>query len=105
MLVRNCPIKGAGGCEPAKDTDIHYRPFQYRFYGVLSSKKYSSILNSLPVYLGDKTRNTDFTVLYFTLETKKNARMFGIAIKSNERMTALIQEVYTTERCCKLHLT
>lgn len=74
MLVRNCPIKGAGGCGTCQGYGYITDRFNTDFTVYCHQKKYSSILNSLPVYLGDKTRNTDFTVLYFTLETKKECQ-------------------------------
>ena len=69
MRFRTCPAQSKNGCGDCKGITVITDRLNTDFYIVCSAKKYSSLLNSVPLYIGDKTvKNIDFTTLYFTIE-------------------------------------
>ena len=74
MLFRACPLKGKKGCGgcPGHGT---LRDRTGTDFTVLCQKKRASVLlNSIPLYAGDKDlRGPDFALLYFTVETRAEA--------------------------------
>lgn len=75
MLCRNCPAKNSGKpcseCHSPELTDRRGVHFPIRCYGACSE-----VLNSLPLYLGDRlndVRNMDFGLLRFTTESKEES--------------------------------
>lgn len=75
MLCRNCPAKNSGKpcseCRSPELTDRRGVHFPVRCYGACSE-----VLNSLPLFLGDRlhdVRNIDFGLLRFTTENKEEA--------------------------------
>lgn len=69
MRFRTCPAQGKNGCADCKGITKITDRMNTDFYIVCSAKKYSSLLNSVPLYIGDKTvKNIDFFTLYFTVE-------------------------------------
>ncbi|MCR4722622.1 MAG: U32 family peptidase [Eubacteriales bacterium] len=71
MRLRSCPLKSEKGCAKcpgrgeAKDRTGRAFPL------VCSDKRYTNLLNCVPLYLGDKRISADFSVLYFTTESKE----------------------------------
>lgn len=80
MIYRCCPMQGKNGCGDC-DGRRRLRDRQGTEFTVLCRRRqYSVLLNSVPLYLGDKTlRGFDFSLLYFTTESRSEA----------ERITAL----------------
>ena len=73
MLTRNCPVKNSKTCSECKGESSLTDRMGYKF-PVDCSSGFSEILNSQPIYLGDKKddiKNTDFVMLYFTKESKE----------------------------------
>lgn len=69
MRFRTCPAQSKNGCADCKGITKITDRTETDFYIVCSAKKYSSLLNSVPLYVGDKiVKNVDFTTLYFTVE-------------------------------------
>ena len=69
MRFRTCPAQSKNGCGDCKGITVITDRLNTDFYIVCSAKKYSSLLNSVPLYIGDKTvKNIDFATLYFTIE-------------------------------------
>lgn len=69
MRFRACPAQGRNGCADCKGITKITDRMNTDFYIVCSGKKYSSLLNSVPLYIGDKNiKNVDFATLYFTME-------------------------------------
>ncbi len=88
MLFKNCPIKNGKSCSECDKK------------GVLTDRKgidfpvrcrmgYSELLNSVPVWLGDKQRqikNIDFQILYFTNESKERVNEVITAYKNGNEL-------------------
>lgn len=75
MRFRACPAQSAEGCASCKGLTSITDRLNTRFYILCSEKKYSSLLNSVPIYTGDKkVKNIDFATLYFTFEKEKNCK-------------------------------
>lgn len=69
MRMRACPLerncKGCTGINTLTDR------MNKEFTLVCQNKKYNVLLNSIPLYVGDKKLNSDFSLLYFNLENGK----------------------------------
>ncbi len=72
MIMRSCPQKDYGGCSNC-DGKTHLTDRKNIDFPVICNNKEFSVLhNSVPLYIGDKEiKNIDFSILYFTTETKK----------------------------------
>ena len=71
MLTRNCPIKNGKTCNECKGKSVLTDRMGIRF-PVMCNMGTSEILNSRPIYLGDRLgeiKNLDFITLYFTRES------------------------------------
>ena len=74
MLTRNCPIRNGLSCaECGKKSSLTDRKGVK--FPVVCGGNCSEILNSVPIYLGDKKDdiNADFSLLYFTVENDEEA--------------------------------
>ena len=75
MRFRACPAQSEKGCAGCKGFTVIRDRLGIDFYIICSSKKYSSLLNSVPVYIGDKHHaKADFVTLYFTVEREEKCR-------------------------------
>ncbi len=75
MRFRACPAQTKNGCADCKGLTVIKDRLGIDFYILCSSKKYSSLLNSIPLYIGDKPHNSaDFVTLYFTFENREKCR-------------------------------
>lgn len=75
MRFRACPSQSKDGCRDCKGFTTVKDRLGIDFYIICSSKKYSSLLNSVPVYIGDKPHGrADFVTLYFTAEKQNRCR-------------------------------
>ena len=76
MRFRACPAQSSiDGCASCRGLSVVTDRMNTNFYLLCSEKKYSSLLNSVPVYIGDKKfRNVDFATLYFTFEKEESCR-------------------------------
>ncbi|MBO5859888.1 MAG: U32 family peptidase [Clostridia bacterium] len=75
MLTRNCPIRNELSCAQCGGESVLVDRMSVEF-PVRCKNGCSYILNSRPLWLGDRQsdiRNCDFTLLYFTTETKAEA--------------------------------
>lgn len=86
MRMRACPGKKAGGCAGCKGertmTDRTGRTFRLKCEG----RRYSVLYNSVPLYIADRKRAvTEYGLLYFTRESKKETR--EILCMTRERET------------------
>ena len=71
MLTRNCPIKNGKTCTECKGKSYLTDRMGIRF-PVMCNMGTSEILNSRPIYVGDRLgeiKNLDFITLYFTRES------------------------------------
>ena len=75
MRFRACPAQSKDGCRDCKGFTVVKDRLGIDFYIICSQKKYSSLLNSVPVYIGDKPHGkADFVTLYFTAEKQNRCR-------------------------------
>ena len=80
MRLRACPMKGANGCADCDGKQNLTDRKDIAFPVLCEQKKFSTLYNSVPQYLGDQMLpQTDFVSLVFTTETKEECR---IAVKS-----------------------
>lgn len=75
MLTRNCPLKNGRTCDQCdkKGTLCDRKNIQFP---VMCRAGYSELLNSAPLYMGDRLDeipNIDYLLLYFTTETPQEA--------------------------------
>ncbi len=76
MLFKNCPIKNGISCKDCDKNGVITDRFRVEF-PVRCRMGYSELLNSLPLWLADKRQELeafDFSILYFTRESKERAR-------------------------------
>lgn len=76
MLTRNCPIKNAKTCAECKKSSCITDRKGISF-PVICENGFSQLLNSRPTYMLDRLseiKNTDFDIMFFTLETKNQVR-------------------------------
>jgi len=75
MLTRNCPVKNAKTCAKCRKTGVLTDRKGITF-PVICENGFSQLLNSRPTYMLDRLseiKNTDFDMMFFTLETKRQA--------------------------------
>lgn len=91
MITRNCPIKNHLGCNKCTGKLTDRKGFDF---SVLCSKyPCVEILNSTPLYMGDRQDeiNADFLHFYFTNETQKQVEkiisMFEKGVTADEKYT------------------
>lgn len=75
MQLRSCPLrqKDCGGC---KGGGIITDRMNKKFSVLCNDRKYSTLLNSVPLYVCDKKEEEkfDFSLLYFTTESEKQCQ-------------------------------
>ena len=73
MLTRNCPVRNGKSCEECRSSSYLTDRLDKKF-PVVCSWGCSEILNSQPIYMGDRIdeiENLDFITFYFTKEKKE----------------------------------
>ena len=89
MLFKNCPIKNGKSCSECDKTGFLTDRLGTQF-PVRCRMGYSELLNSVPLWLGDKQNDLsslDFQVLYFTNETKKEVNEIITDFKNGKSST------------------
>lgn len=72
MLMRTCPQRDYSGCGSCKGKTYLTDRKGIKFPVICRSRNYSVLLNSVPMYIGDKTLpSLDFVTLYFTTESSE----------------------------------
>ncbi len=66
MRMRACPVNDCKNCS-GKNTLTDRKNIEFTL--LCNNKKYVTLLNSLPLYVGDKDIKADFHILYFNLES------------------------------------
>ena len=75
MLFRSCPIRTKNGCKGCSGREKIKDRTDTEFTVLCGNKKYSTLLNSLPLYIGDKQLvGMDFATLYYTVESRERCR-------------------------------
>ena len=85
MLTRNCPVRNVKTCRECGKSGA-LRDRKGVLFPVVCREGYSEVLNSAPIYLGDKKSDLDgfdFLLFYFTDESKLKTRevLDGYALK------------------------
>ena len=74
MKMRACPAKGENGCGGCTGKNVLIDEKKERFTMLCRNKKYAELLNSVPLYVGDKPYGgVDFITLRFTTEPREEA--------------------------------
>jgi putative protease len=85
MLFRNCPVKTEKGCGECYGRKKISDRQGIDFSVLCHYKGYSSLLNSVPLYIGDKqVKGIDFTALYFTTENSNECKRIYQLYKNRE---------------------
>ncbi len=94
MLLRACPVRAAIGCEKCGEKGEIKDRYGVKFRLTCHSKAYSSLLNSVPHYVGDIKIPTDFALLYFTTENKSEVERIFAAFTRSERIAKRTKGFY-----------
>ena len=75
MRWRNCPVKASIGCAACGGKGKLTDRMGVEFPVECGGKRYSSLLNSLPLHIAEKDwRGFDFVTLYFTVESREECQ-------------------------------
>ncbi len=88
MLVRNCPIKNVKSCEECRGKSSLTDRLGISF-PVFCHGSHCEILNSKPIYLGDRQgeiKNVDFLSFLFTRESKKSVEAVLEAYRKEKKV-------------------
>ncbi len=81
MRMRACPVGNCKNCSGVNElTDRK----NVNFTLLCNNKQYVTLLNSLPLYVGDKNIQADFHILYFTLENSREVSKIYNMYKNGE---------------------
>ncbi len=69
MRMRACPAQNKNGCGACTGVNVLTDRKNIDFTLICNNKKYTTLLNSLPLYVGDKDIQADFHILYFNTES------------------------------------
>lgn len=85
MRVRSCPNRPNGNCRGCDGRPSLTDRMGVTFPMICSGKRYTTILNSVPLHLGGKPQaNADFRTLYFTVEKSEQCREITTELINNE---------------------
>ena len=70
MRFRNCPVRAAMGCTECGGEGVLTDRKGIEFPVECGGKRYSTLLNSLPLHIAERDDPGDFRLLYFTRETR-----------------------------------
>lgn len=83
MYFRACPAQTANGCAGCSGFTLIKDRLNTEFHIMCRYKKYSVLLNSVPLYICDKDLSAlDFQILYFTFEKKETCEKIINAAKT-----------------------
>lgn len=74
MRMRACPAKTKDGCKGCSGVNTLTDRIGKSFTLVCNDKKYTTLLNSVPLFVSRNEINADFYMLHFTLETQKQVK-------------------------------
>jgi putative protease len=84
MRFRACPIQKSGGCGACPGSGLLTDRLGKTFSVLCSAKRYSTLLNSLPLWIADKEiSGADFLTLYFTVEPPEHCLSVYRAFQKN----------------------
>lgn len=86
MKMRACPARGENGCGGCTGKNVLTDEKKERFTMLCRNKKYNELLNSVPLYIGDKPYGgVDFVTLRFTTEPREEAMRICDMFLSKQR--------------------
>ena len=86
MRMRACPAKSKNGCAECSGINTLTDRKNAKFTLVCENKKYSTLLNSVPLYVGDRHfKNADFRFVYFTTEDAYTANAVYNKVVNHEK--------------------
>ncbi len=74
MRMRACPLQTKEGCKSCKGTGKLKDRMNTEFTLLCNNKRFTTLLNSVPLYSGDKNIKCDISLLYFNLESPEQVR-------------------------------
>ena len=87
MIFRACPQKTENGCGGCNGASYITDRKGINFPVLCHNKEYSVLLNSVPLYVGDRAPvNVDFYELYFTNESPEECSLIFSAFKNGENV-------------------
>ena len=87
MLFKNCPVKNGIDCSQCKKEECITDRLSTKF-PIKCRLGYSELLNSLPIWMFDRKaeyQDLDFSVIYFTTESKDRATQVISAYKNQSQ--------------------
>ncbi|MEG2429599.1 MAG: hypothetical protein RSA99_04375, partial [Oscillospiraceae bacterium] len=86
MIMRNCPVKVTKTCDKCLGNSILVDRMGVSFPIICNKSKYTQILNSTPLYMGERLKECkafDFITLYFTIEKPNEIKEIIDMMKNN----------------------
>jgi len=74
MRMRACPAQNKGGCIGCSGINTMTDRKNISFTLLCNNRKFTTLLNSVPLYVSDKGYRTDFQMMYFNLEAPIRVR-------------------------------
>ncbi|MBR6764941.1 MAG: hypothetical protein IKM06_00510, partial [Clostridia bacterium] len=74
MRMRACPLQTKEGCKSCKGTGKLKDRMNTEFTLLCNNKRFTTLLNSVPLYSGDKNIKCDISLLYFNLESPEQVK-------------------------------
>ena len=74
MRMRACPAQGKNGCGACTGQNVLTDRMGVSVPLLCSQKRYVTLLNSVPLYVGDKRLHADFSLVYCSTETAREVK-------------------------------
>ena len=86
MRFRNCPVRASVGCRDCGGEGFLTDRKGIEFAVECGGKRYSTLLNSVPLHIAEREDPADFRLLYFTRETRDECQEILRNFKNNWKM-------------------
>ena len=86
MRFRNCPVRASVGCRDCGGEGFLTDRKGIEFPVECGGKRYSTLLNSVPLHIAERDDPGDFRLLYFTRETRDECQEILRDFKNNWKM-------------------
>ncbi len=86
MRFRNCPVRASVGCRDCGGEGFLTDRKGIEFAVECGGKRYSTLLNSVPLHIAEREDPADFRLLYFTRETRDECQEILRDFKNNWKM-------------------
>lgn len=85
MKIRACPAKDKNGCGNCTGRPVITDRLGVAFPLICTQRRFVTVLNSLPLYIGDRDLSgLDYVLLYFTIEPKEDCARIANTFASGE---------------------